>query len=112
MDSTRLVKVLGSWSVWAGPLYRLFAAALQRAILEGRLPAGTRLPAERSLAQALAVSRTTVMAAYDLLRRESWLESRTGSGTWVRSLHGARATHGSDLRVSTLSRQGADEHEI
>src|SRR5262249_15014241 len=40
-------------------------------------------PSERSLAQALSISRTTVVAAYDALRESGWLESRTGSGTWV-----------------------------
>src|SRR5262249_54218389 len=31
----------------------------------------------------LSISRTTVVAAYDALREGGWLESRTGSGTWV-----------------------------
>jgi DNA-binding transcriptional MocR family regulator len=42
------------------------------------------LPTERALAVELSVSRSTVVAAYDLLRGEGWLESRQGSGTWVR----------------------------
>jgi DNA-binding transcriptional MocR family regulator len=33
----------------------------------------------------LGVSRTTVIAAYDALREEAWVESRRGSGTRVRS---------------------------
>ena len=37
----------------------------------------------RLLAQALMLSRTTVVAAYDALRESGWLESRSGSGTWV-----------------------------
>ncbi len=41
------------------------------------------MPSERSLAQALAVSRATVVAAYDVLRGEGLLTSRQGSGTWV-----------------------------
>jgi DNA-binding transcriptional MocR family regulator len=48
------------------------------------LPSGTRLPTERAFAVELSVSRSTVVAAYDLLRGEGWLESRQGSGTWVR----------------------------
>jgi len=31
----------------------------------------------------LTLSRTTVVAAYDALREGGWLESRSGSGTWV-----------------------------
>ncbi|MEX2487030.1 MAG: PLP-dependent aminotransferase family protein [Nitriliruptoraceae bacterium] len=74
-----------------GPLYRLLATALKQAIDRGDVPLGTVLPPERALANALAVSRATVVAAYDRLKAEGWLESRRGSGTWVRdataSLH-------------------------
>lgn len=86
MDLAALVNVLGSWSRPPGPLYRLLAQALRRAILEGDIPAGTRLSAERMLAEALAVSRNTVVAAYDLLQEEDLLRRQHGSGTWVQSL--------------------------
>lgn len=86
MDCTSLVRVLGGWSHASGPLYRLLAQALRTAILEGDIPAGTRLPAERALAEALAVSRTTVVAAYDGLEQEALITRRHGSGTWVESL--------------------------
>ncbi|WP_443613684.1 GntR family transcriptional regulator [Actinomadura madurae] len=50
----------------------------------------TRLPAERDLAAALGVSRTTVTTAYDRLRDEGYIESRQGAG----ELDGAAArTH-------------------
>ncbi|MEX0831724.1 MAG: PLP-dependent aminotransferase family protein [Nitriliruptoraceae bacterium] len=68
-----------------GPLYRLLAGAIKRAIDRGEIPLGTVLPPERSLANELAVSRATVVAAYDRLKAEGWLESRQGSGTWVRT---------------------------
>jgi DNA-binding transcriptional MocR family regulator len=67
-----------------GPLYRQLADALKQAIDRGEIALGTVLPPERALASALAVSRATVVAAYDRLKAESWLESRQGSGTWVR----------------------------
>ena len=44
---------------------------------------GLRLPAERVLAKELAVSRGTVVAAYQELRDEGLIESRRGSGTRV-----------------------------
>jgi DNA-binding transcriptional MocR family regulator len=76
---------LGGWtSAASGPLYRRLAEALRAAIRRGEMPSGTRLPTERALAAELSVSRSTVVAAYDLLRGEGWLESRQGSGTWVR----------------------------
>jgi DNA-binding transcriptional MocR family regulator len=56
---------------------------LRQAIERNDLPRGTRLPAERGLAQSLAVSRGTVVAAYDILGREGLLERRQGSGSWI-----------------------------
>jgi DNA-binding transcriptional MocR family regulator len=40
-------------------------------------------PPERTLARALAVSRNTVAAAYELLRGDGLIERRQGSGTTV-----------------------------
>jgi DNA-binding transcriptional MocR family regulator len=68
-----------------GPLYRQLADALRQAVDRGEIPLGTVLPPERALARALAVSRATVVAAYDRLKADGWLESRQGSGTWVRT---------------------------
>jgi len=84
LSPARLATALGHWSTRSGPLYLGLADALRRAVRRGDVPPGTCLPAERSLAAALAVSRGTVAAAYDLLRTEQLLGSRTGSGTWVR----------------------------
>ena len=66
-----------------GPAYQWLANALRVLILDGRLPLGTRVPAERELARALGVSRTTTGSAYDLLRREGYLTSRRGAGTFA-----------------------------
>jgi DNA-binding transcriptional MocR family regulator len=79
-----LATQLGPWSTGSGPLHRKLAAALAAAIERGDVAAGERLPAERVLARTLAVSRSTVVAAYDHLRAEGWLESRQGSGSRVR----------------------------
>ncbi|MGW8375943.1 PLP-dependent aminotransferase family protein [Streptomyces sp. ODS28] len=65
------------------PAYRSLADGVRLLILEGRVPVGTRLPAERELASALHVSRTTVAAAYEALRADGFLESRRGSGSWT-----------------------------
>jgi GntR family transcriptional regulator, transcriptional repressor for pyruvate dehydrogenase complex len=55
-------------------------------ILDGRLAPGQRLPAERSLSEALGVSRPTVREAIRSLRAMNILESRHGAGTFVASL--------------------------
>jgi len=67
-----------------GPLYLRISDGLKRLVDRGDVALGTVLPAERSLARSLAVSRSTVVAAYERLKREGWLDSRRGSGTWVR----------------------------
>jgi DNA-binding transcriptional MocR family regulator len=66
-----------------GPAYQSLATSLRALILDGRLPLGTRLPAERELARALGVSRTTTSAAYSLLRGEGYLTSRRGAGSFA-----------------------------
>ncbi|WP_346092933.1 PLP-dependent aminotransferase family protein [Streptomyces olivaceiscleroticus] len=65
------------------PAYRTLADGVRLLVLEGRVPVAARLPAERELAAALSVSRTTVAAAYEALRAEGFLESRRGSGSWT-----------------------------
>jgi DNA-binding transcriptional MocR family regulator len=67
-----------------GPLYLRISDGLKLLVDRGDVALGTVLPAERSLARSLAVSRSTVVAAYERLKRDGWLESRRGSGTWVR----------------------------
>jgi DNA-binding transcriptional MocR family regulator len=85
ISSSGFAPTFAGWSAaGTGPLYRRLSDAIREAIRRGELPSGTRLPTERALAAELSVSRSTVVAAYDLLRGEGWLESRQGSGTWVR----------------------------
>ncbi|EHR50355.1 transcriptional regulator with HTH domain and aminotransferase domain [Saccharomonospora marina XMU15] len=78
-----LAALLGEWSTGPGPLYRKLADALSRVAEEGALEVGERLPSERELARSLAVSRSTVVAAYDELRARDVLDRRRGSGTRV-----------------------------
>jgi GntR family transcriptional regulator / MocR family aminotransferase len=60
--------------------------ALRAAIVDGRLPAGHRLPATRVLAADLGVSRNSVATAYERLVAEGYLAARVGSGTFVAPL--------------------------
>ena len=55
-------------------------------ILDGRLTPGQRLPPERTVSEALGVSRPTVREAIRSLQAMNILESRHGSGTYVASL--------------------------
>jgi GntR family transcriptional regulator / MocR family aminotransferase len=67
----------------AAPLATQIAGQLRRALAEGRLAAGERLPASRALAAELGVSRTVINGAYAQLFAEGWIEGRHGSGTYV-----------------------------
>ncbi|GAA4056420.1 PLP-dependent aminotransferase family protein [Actinomadura miaoliensis] len=57
--------------------------ALREAIRDGRLAPRTRLPSTRALARELGIARGTVIAAYDQLVAEGYLNTRQGSGTTV-----------------------------
>lgn len=65
------------------PLYRQIYGAIARAVLDGRLAPGTRLPSGRSLAAQLSVARGTVETAYQMLVSEGYLVSRGAAGTRV-----------------------------
>ena len=57
--------------------------SLRAAIVDGRLPAGHRLPATRVLAADLRVGRNSVSGAYERLVAEGYLAAKVGSGTFV-----------------------------
>ncbi len=82
MSGPQLARLL-SIDPTARPYYRVLAGTVRSLVLDGRLPVRMRVPAERHLATALGVSRTTVTAAYDLLREQGYLESRQGAGSWT-----------------------------
>lgn len=66
------------------PLYHQLYTELRSGILNGRLPAHSKLPSSREVAEALAISRRPVREAYGFLLAEGLLESRRGAGTFVR----------------------------
>jgi GntR family transcriptional regulator/MocR family aminotransferase len=68
------------------PLYRQIEAYLRDNIRSGALPADTRLPSTRELAEALGVSRITVKNAFAELESDGIIESRARSGTYVAKL--------------------------
>ncbi len=59
---------------------------LRDLILSGGLDGGERLPATRTLARDLDLSRTIVVEAFDRLISEELIEARIGSGTFVSQL--------------------------
>jgi GntR family transcriptional regulator/MocR family aminotransferase len=67
----------------SGPLYRRIYDALRMRILRGELEAGAALPGTRTLARDLGVSRIVVLAAFEQLAAEGYIESTVGSGSRV-----------------------------
>lgn len=67
----------------AAPLYRRVYDTVRGAILDGSLAAGARIPGTRSLARDLGVSRIVVLAAFEQLAAEGYVEATRGSGTRV-----------------------------
>jgi DNA-binding GntR family transcriptional regulator len=58
--------------------------ALEADIRRGRLVPGERLPAQRSIAEALEVDLTTVTRAFNEARRRGLVAAQAGRGTFVR----------------------------
>ncbi|OWT67897.1 MULTISPECIES: PLP-dependent aminotransferase family protein [unclassified Achromobacter] len=65
------------------PLSRQIYTVLRTLILDGEVAAGLKMPATRTLAQDLGLSRNTVMHAYEQLLAEGYVVSAFGSGTFV-----------------------------
>src|SRR5215831_16461089 len=63
------------------------AARLAQRIETHALRPGTRLPSIRNCARESSVSRSTVVEAYDRLIAAGLIESRRGSGFYVRLRH-------------------------
>ncbi|GAA1815186.1 PLP-dependent aminotransferase family protein [Actinomadura chokoriensis] len=82
VSGPHLARLLGDVSA-ERPVYAALARSVRGLVLDGRLALRTRLPAERDLAAALGLSRTTVTTAYDRLREEGYIESRQGAGSWT-----------------------------
>jgi hypothetical protein len=83
------IRLPATWAAGSGPVYGRPANATASGLAMGTI--GDRLPSERELAADAQVSRTTAVAAYEVLVDRGLLERRPGSGTFVRSR--PRRTH-------------------
>lgn len=79
------------------PIYLQLKERIRHEVTTGRLAPGTRLPTVRELAVELAINANTVSRVYSELTKEGYLESRQGSGTYVREV-------GSGLREARRDR--------
>jgi GntR family transcriptional regulator/MocR family aminotransferase len=65
------------------PVIRQVYDQVRQAIHAGALTPGGKLPSSRGLAAHLGVARASVVAAYDLLQAEGYIEGRQGAGAFV-----------------------------
>ncbi len=80
INARSLAAALGGWRT-REPAYEALADGIRLLCLDNRIAARTALPAERELAAALGLSRTTVATAYRSLRETGHIESLRGSGS-------------------------------
>src|SRR6266705_5998346 len=65
------------------PMYRQLYDWFRRAIIDGQMRPGQRVPSTRGLAAELKISRIPVLQAYEQLLAEGYFETFTGAGTCV-----------------------------
>ncbi len=112
LDVSTVAHRLSGWSNGDGPLYLQLAAAVASLIDEGVLGDGDRLPAERALADELAVSRGTVVAAFSTLSDQQRVERRQGSGTIVRASSSSYRGDSTSPRADALFQPTRDSIDL
>lgn len=75
-----------------GGLGRQLHRQLREAILDGRLAPGSQLPATRRVADTVGLGRNTVVAAYDLLVAEGYVQAHAGARAVVADVATRRAS--------------------
>ena len=80
ISARALAVALGGWRT-REPAYEALADGIRLLCLDNRIAPRTVLPAERELAAALRLSRSTVTAAYRSLRDTAHIASLRGSGS-------------------------------
>lgn len=66
-------------------IYLQISQQLTDEIISGRLSPGTKLPGSRKMSDLLGVNRNTIIAAYEELQMQGWLDTRNSSGTYIKT---------------------------
>lgn len=65
------------------PIYNCLASMMERDIKSGKLPANTKLPPQREMADFLDLNLSTITKAYKLCEMRGLIHAVTGKGTFV-----------------------------
>lgn len=84
------------------PRNRQMQDLLLEAVLNGRIPAGQKLPSSRCLASQLGVARNTVIDAYENLIAQGCLLTRPGSGTYAAAIESEAMADGPNMALPPL----------
>lgn len=84
------------------PLPQQLVLELTNAIRQGRLQPGAVMPGTRPLARTLGLHRNTVVAAFDELRAQGWLETSRASHTRVTETLPVSEVHAGQGRAKAL----------
>ena len=82
-DGSGAAPWVGSFVAGGGPRYLQIVGFIERAIADGALHAGDRLPPQRQLAAQLGVDLTTVTRGFTEARRRQLIDARGALGTFV-----------------------------
>lgn len=84
-DSTAFISRLKTDTGIAEPVYRQLQRQIISMIQAGELDDGDSLPSERTLAEALKLSRTTIRRCYDELREQDYISTHGRAGVMVKA---------------------------
>lgn len=65
------------------PIYEQIAKQIRAMVMNGELQTGDLIPSIRVLAKSIQASAITVQKAYDSLRRDGFVETTIGRGTFI-----------------------------
>ena len=68
---------------YPGPIYKQIAENISRAIVDGQLPAGCKLPTVRELSAETGAACGTIKHAYEFLEEQGFVEMIQGKGSFV-----------------------------
>ncbi len=94
------------------PLYRQLIQQIRAQIDSGDLPEGARLPASRSLAKQLSLSRISVVNAYSELRAAGYLSAQAGRGTFVARQRERRESTPPQQRAPQTRQRASSIHQM